>query len=354
VLVDKATFCRLMETMMLELDELTVAQCFMVAASQHGTPSGQVRWNRFLAAAPVVICKTHGLVAESFDHDWVQLLDGAGSMFWWNKRDCLAQRAAPLRADMRLFLAKSFQEADEDLSGFLDRGEFLQCMHRMELGLSDMQIEQMFRKMDEDGSGELDWQEFAQYAPDLIKEMTAEQEEDAGGDWVKVAAGSGKQDYWYNKRTGKTQWEKPRPPDIKLYLREQFQQADKDLSGALCLQEFQDLLGSLSLNMTDDQLAMLLVRMDEDHDGLITWDEFVEKVRQTVAHCRTTAGHCRITVGADAQRHRCAAMQPSAGAAARRRVGRPGARRVALRSCQCCAAVLCAPLRAPLPPSPGC
>ena len=56
-----------------------------------------------------------------------------------------------------------------------DKGEFFKCMHLMELGLSDLQIEAMFKKMDTDGSGELDWQEFAQYAPDLIKEMTSEQ-----------------------------------------------------------------------------------------------------------------------------------------------------------------------------------
>mmetsp|Transcript_59071 Transcript_59071/g.117393 ORF Transcript_59071/g.117393 Transcript_59071/m.117393 type:complete len:499 (-) Transcript_59071:423-1919(-) len=67
-----------------------------------------------------------------------------------------------------------FEEADTDKNGSLDRKEFQKCMLEADLGLSEVDIIDLFEMFDEDGSGELDMNEFLTGGYDVISDLARE------------------------------------------------------------------------------------------------------------------------------------------------------------------------------------
>ena len=61
-------------------------------------------------------------------------------------------------------------------------------------------------------------------------------------------------------------------------LRNLFQSLDKDGSGAVSRFEFREFLKPYNLNLSDGALLALVDMFDDDHDGLITFNEFCQRV----------------------------------------------------------------------------
>jgi Ca2+-binding EF-hand superfamily protein len=135
----------------------------------------------------------------------------------------------------------------------------------------------------------LNREEFLSVAPGLLKEIYGRQPISVA-DWCELP-GTGKlsgNTYWYNKRTGEAQWDKPpvvkeQGPDIKEYLKKHFFDADGDGSGSLEMNEFFKMMQGLLLNLSPKQIKRLYNKIDVDGDGTIVWTEFVLHAPEMIA-----------------------------------------------------------------------
>ena len=73
-------------------------------------------------------------------------------------------------------------------------------------------------------------------------------------DWCQLPTKRGKH-YWYNKRTAKTQWE--RPPAVNSYLAKRFAEADIDRAGQLKFPVFRRLLKDDPLDLNYNHIDKL-------------------------------------------------------------------------------------------------
>jgi Ca2+-binding EF-hand superfamily protein len=64
----------------------------------------------------------------------------------------------------------------------------------------------------------------------------------------------------------------------RFSLKDAFRKLDVDNSGNLTAKEFRRGLASLGLNLSEDTTEALITASDGDHDGVIQYDEWVEKV----------------------------------------------------------------------------
>jgi Ca2+-binding EF-hand superfamily protein len=62
---------------------------------------------------------------------------------------------------------------------------------------------------------------------------------------------------------------------LKRALEEMFTHADRDGSGSLSYQEFADAFKTLSYGLTENDIKTLIALADENHDGKISWQEFI-------------------------------------------------------------------------------
>jgi Ca2+-binding EF-hand superfamily protein len=81
---------------------------------------------------------------------------------------------------------------------------------------------------------------------------------------------------WYNKRTRKSQWAKPRQRGLQAFLQREFRKYDSDGSGTLEGIEFVEFFESLGLGLKQSDAIQMLGRIDSDGGGSVSWDEFIE------------------------------------------------------------------------------
>jgi len=62
---------------------------------------------------------------------------------------------------------------------------------------------------------------------------------------------------------------------LKRALTEMFETADRDNSGHLSYDEFSSAFRTLAYGLTDNDIKTLTALADDNHDGNITWDEFI-------------------------------------------------------------------------------
>lgn len=63
-------------------------------------------------------------------------------------------------------------------------------------------------------------------------------------------------------------------------MRRAFQCFDADSSGFITIQELQEVLKRLNHPTSEDQLREVMQRVDTDHDGKISFEEFVRIVQE--------------------------------------------------------------------------
>lgn len=110
--------------------------------------------------------------------------------------------------DLTHYLSRVFNKADNDGSGELNADEFwLMIREDLCLGLSDAQIAELQTSGDYDTDGKVSWEEFVAMAPQIFSGLLAGGE-DSVEDWCSLQTDAG-EDYYYNKRTGESVWDRP-------------------------------------------------------------------------------------------------------------------------------------------------
>jgi Ca2+-binding EF-hand superfamily protein len=251
----------------------------------------EITWGEFVEAGPGLIQGICSAGRANPSKDWCELEPpGGGASFFLNKRTLETQWQPETKVKSKYdsyaptieeYLKREFMKADSDGTGTLDTREFFDMLKGLLINLSDMQITQLHSHVDMDSDGAIDWQEFVSRAPKQLQRIYSQEEEDPGNDWCELPASDAGKTFWYNKRTGKSQWKKPqelvlRGPDLKDYLKKEFGRADADGTGELDAAEFLEMLkGMTLLELTEEEVQDLWSKVDADGDGDVEWTEFM-------------------------------------------------------------------------------
>lgn len=134
-------------------------------------------------------------------------------------------------------------------------------------------------------AGTIVWQNFVENGPEVLRQLYFE-EDDAGADapaddegddedWreLPVKEGRKRRIFYYNKRTGESQWDKPVAqeveedcPDIYDYLLREFQKADVTQDSVLGRDEFRAMMRKLVLRTNEEQTQVGI-----DQSGCCKW-----------------------------------------------------------------------------------
>jgi Ca2+-binding EF-hand superfamily protein len=265
---------------------------------------GTVEWNAFTLAAAGKLQEIYVKLDQTFEGDWALLsADGGKTYYWYNKRTDAAQWDRPdvllyeeagqagrdVPPPLEDYLERAFKRADADGSGELDAREFWACLKNLLINLHDGEIAELHNKMDSDKDGEIVLEEFVGKAKKLLMELYQEQHEDELADWCELPANGGGRTYWYNKRSGASQWEAPeafakdeaarqkhvghvgakaektvggeKAPPVRQYLQKMFRKHDADGSGDLSASEFYACVRAMVLDFNKDEVEKLAVKM---------------------------------------------------------------------------------------------
>ena len=114
--------------------------------------------------------------------------------------------------------------------------------------------------------GTIVWQNFVDQAPEVLRQLYLDDEEDdvddggaADEDWMPlpVKEGRKRREFWYNKRTGESQWDQP-----------VMEETEDD-----CPTIF-DYLKFLGYKCKKVDVEDIIWEVDEDCDGCVSWAEF--------------------------------------------------------------------------------
>mmetsp|Transcript_18223 Transcript_18223/g.29637 ORF Transcript_18223/g.29637 Transcript_18223/m.29637 type:complete len:308 (+) Transcript_18223:73-996(+) len=210
----------------------------------------------------------------------------------YNASEEVAKAVMGHAPSLESYLSRTFKACDKDNSGSLSKKEFFDMLEGLNLNLTKEDIEHLQTLTDNDGDENISLEEFVKCAPDYFRKMAGHYDASPGRDWAPLEDESG-HTYYYNKRTGESQWEAPQEyidnvekdaaqeenkmsPDLKGYLTNCFKGADGDGSGELSLDEFWNLLQhQMNLNLTEEKFEQLRHKADVDGDQSVKWAEFV-------------------------------------------------------------------------------
>merc|ERR1719506_2789558 len=77
------------------------------------------------------------------------------------------------REELQSCIGTMFAEIDVDQTGMLSRGNFVQALQSMELGLTRRELNAIMFQVDEDQDGFVSYREFARFAFDLLQKLTS-------------------------------------------------------------------------------------------------------------------------------------------------------------------------------------
>eukprot|EP00238_Polyblepharides_amylifera_P004792 CAMPEP_0196587910 /NCGR_PEP_ID=MMETSP1081-20130531/58985_1 /TAXON_ID=36882 /ORGANISM="Pyramimonas amylifera, Strain CCMP720" /LENGTH=463 /DNA_ID=CAMNT_0041910241 /DNA_START=329 /DNA_END=1720 /DNA_ORIENTATION=- len=168
--------------------------------------------------------------------------------------------------ELQDFCMDLFLEFDSDQNGYLDRKEFKAVVQTAKLGLGSKEIRRVMAEADEDGNGHIEYREFLPLMVDIIHNLKAKE----------TAAQARMQE----ERDVREEVEHhllhgiPRE-ELEAVMRSVFEMADEDGNGNLSREEFRHCLKSAELGLTRKEINLLLSECDYDHDGNISYQEFV-------------------------------------------------------------------------------
>jgi Ca2+-binding EF-hand superfamily protein len=199
---------------------------------------------------------------------WTPLPPGALNHFWYSessgeaqfqKPNVVVQREITLsRSLLMQYMQAPYRHGDPKQIGSMKRKRFWTITKLLALSLTDEQCTHMQSIMDSPG------REAAR-----LYRLGASDSDEARVQWTEVRS-DGKNGYWFNKRTGETQWDKPaavlaeehRVPEVWEYLNMYLSAADKRGTGEAKEEEVWSLMNDSELELNPNQLEYLQGAME--------------------------------------------------------------------------------------------
>mmetsp|Transcript_7630 Transcript_7630/g.18250 ORF Transcript_7630/g.18250 Transcript_7630/m.18250 type:complete len:458 (-) Transcript_7630:73-1446(-) len=197
--------------------------------------------------------------------------------------------------ELRERITSIFLEADVDGNGFLDHKEFKEVVRRFttELGLEVSDMRRIMAEADENEDGAIEYHEFVPAAADMIETAVAKRRFQQAKLEREADAVERSRHFLLHGLSRE---------ELEGVLEEMFRQADTDGSGALSRSEFASCLRSSGLGLTRKEINVLMAEVDEDHDGTISYAEFlplcfnllVEIVSEEFSSAQATKGESEL------------------------------------------------------------
>lgn len=183
---------------------------------------------------------------------------------------------------VRDYLLEMIKIEDFDNSGMLDENDLWLILTDMELGYTEEEMAAFASWIDVDSDGHIDYNEVLQELTDDIIQVI----ESVGRITVaeKIAELRMNRDAKFNKlhislnESGHVSDEvisSPKaqmPPSLMQYLKDTFEEVDKDHNGTLNPSELNDILQTVLAKSEGDE-ELLNIEWDKDHDGAVSWEE---------------------------------------------------------------------------------
>jgi hypothetical protein len=180
------------------------------------------------------------------------------------------------------------QDEEDDEDTLVDYDTFAVSLKSLNLSLTNEQLKAVKGLLeglkhpicsvdDSTGDAYVNVRDFLGYAEDMFKQLSSPQYgcmESFANDWVSINTDwcqlptKRSKAYWYNKRTGQQQWDKP--PDINGYLERRFTEADIDRTGQLKFPVFRRLLKDDPLDLNYNHIAQLQVCARVKRDSMLS------------------------------------------------------------------------------------
>ena len=167
--------------------------------------------------------------------------------------------------ELNEFVMAQFMRYDADQNGYLDRNEFKAVLADAELGLTKKEARRVMQEADENDDGVLEYREFVPVMVEIIHGMQARAR---AAEVREVQAAEARESVQMHLLHGM-----PRD-ELEDMMRNVFEAADADGSGALDRKEFARCLRSAELGLTRKEINLLLTEADENGDGLVSYEEF--------------------------------------------------------------------------------
>mmetsp|Transcript_8595 Transcript_8595/g.22223 ORF Transcript_8595/g.22223 Transcript_8595/m.22223 type:complete len:440 (+) Transcript_8595:38-1357(+) len=174
------------------------------------------------------------------------------------------QRLTP--QELEQMFRSLFHEHDLDGNGMLDHKEFKTLLESAKLGLSAKEVRRVMAEADENDDGLIGYEEFIPLAIDLVQAMYARMD----------AAAEKEQDLAAARAAAEAHMLHGMPKEkLEAIMADIFRKADLDGSGTLSRKEFNSALKEAELGLTRKEINLIMSEVDEDHDGAISYAEFV-------------------------------------------------------------------------------
>jgi Ca2+-binding EF-hand superfamily protein len=172
------------------------------------------------------------------------------------------------REELKAKIEQLFKDADADGNGVLDRNEFKQVFEGLtsELNLTKKDIMKIIAEADENDDGFIEYAEFAPVAVDVVDSIYAKQDYEMEKQLRKEDALEDAREFLLHGM--------PRE-ELEAMLGDVFVKADEDQNGWLSRKEFVKCIKEADLGFTRKEVNVLLSEVDIDHDGKISYEEFV-------------------------------------------------------------------------------
>ena len=254
---------------------------------------GAVQWKPFVADATEQVRHLYRLEEES-ELDWCQLKTKYDLQFWYDKRSGRAQWEEPaIVADQKQelvvastpalkdYLAAQLGPVDVEKIGSIPAGVFWEAVKALPLYLADDEVHAL-RAADAAFGGEsVPWVNFAKDCRHHLRELLSNAPDVPEHTVELLAPGSKSRTYFYNKKTGCSDWS-AKLPSIKPYLVKEFRLIDLDAKGTCGRHAFrQRLAENAHLRLSPADLDYIEARIEVDSAGQVNWRSFVTSAPQT-------------------------------------------------------------------------
>ena len=209
-----------------ELDRAAIADCADVATPRGEGSSALAELKRLRARLAALGPEAQKLLSEGTEghrgtHMHVLALP-VPSLKQQAEKDRVSAAAALGDApSIKKHLTSIFQGADTNANGSLDKDEFFRLLKGMNLGLDDEQMDRLMARTDTNADGHVSYSEWIESAPTLLRAAYNDDAADNAAEcWSQVVDEESGKNFWYNRKTEESQWERPAAvPDVSAYLR---------------------------------------------------------------------------------------------------------------------------------------